>query len=38
MTSVFVVAKLMQKVIVLTIQTIGQQDHNGLNIAKSDAC
>jgi len=37
MTSVFVVAKLMQKVIILTVRTIGQEDRNGLNITKSDA-
>jgi len=39
MTSVFVVAKLMRKVIVLTIRTIGRQDRIGLSrpIAKSDA-
>jgi len=35
--SVFVVAKLMRKVIILTIQTIGRQDRIGLNIAKLDA-
>jgi len=37
MTIVFVVAKLMRKVIVLTVRTIGGQDCNGLNIAQSDA-
>jgi len=32
-TSVFVVAKLMQKVIILTIWTIGRQDHIAIAIA-----
>jgi len=37
MTSVSVVSKVMQKVIVLTTWTIGRQNRIGLNIAKLDA-